>query len=61
MKIFQIKTHIIHIIISLRRTCAIILMSNFLVSDDSINAIKLVGVLNSIDTLIRQTVIKLTQ
>ena len=54
MIIFQIKIHVIHIILSLRRTCA-------LVSDDSINAIKLAGVLNSIVTLIRQTVIKLTQ
>ena len=55
------KTHVIHIFISLRRTCALILMSNFLVSDDSINAIKLAGLLNSIYALIRQTVIKLTQ
>ena len=55
------KTHVIHIFISLRRTCALILMSNFLVSDDSINAIKLAGLLNSIHALIRQTVIKLTQ
>ena len=57
---FQIKTHVIHIFISLRRTCALILMSNFLVSGDSINAIKLAGLLNSIHALIRQTVIKLT-
>ena len=39
---------------------ALILVSNFLVSDDIIFTIKLAGVLNSIDTLIRQTVIKLT-